>query len=82
MAGVSLFEDPQVVAALISFATVGVALVHQVWCRRRRFVRVQKRWPMIVEADTPETRAGFPFRSCQDAEVVLLPVLLIKDASK
>lgn len=80
MADVPLLEDPQVVAALVSFATVGLELVREVSCRRRRSAQDRERWSSVLEMDVPQALAVFPTRPGQRADVNALPVLIIKDS--
>ena len=75
-----LLKDPQVVAALVSFATVGLELVREVSCRRRRFAQDRGRWSSVAEVDVLRARAVFPTRPCQQADLIALPVLIIKDS--
>jgi hypothetical protein len=80
VADVPLLEDPQVVAALVSFATVGLELVREVWCRRRRFTQDRERWSSVLEIDVLQARAAFPTGTCHRADAIALPVLIIKDS--
>jgi hypothetical protein len=79
VAGVPLLEDPQVVAALVSFATLGVELVREMLHRRERFAQKQTRRSSIVEVDLLHAHAEFPTQRFLRAEVTDLPVLIIRD---
>ena len=76
--GVPLLEDPQVVAALISFATVGVEVFREVWHRRDRLGREQERRSSSVEADTRHAGTGCPSQHHR-ASMIDPPVPIITD---
>lgn len=78
----SLLGDPQVIAALISLATVGMELAHEVWCHRRRFMYVEERRSVPPQTDLSDDGARFSSPPGVQIKEILIPVFLVKDTSR
>jgi hypothetical protein len=77
--GVPLLEHPEVLVALVTFATVGVELVREVLHRRDRLVQGDHGRSLVLEVGVLQGEAESPTRGLLGIDVIERPVFTIRD---